>query len=463
MKRGERLLVAACFLAACSLLYAQGNSAAATCKAAEFDTTTEFVNGPADYFTVAFNLRNISGHSCLLDGPLYGPSFNPDRVPGENPVALCYDCEHRLPNGQYPVVAPLTLKPDQLAYLSYRWKTKPPDEAIHCMQPQAMSGPVAVNVPALLKPVCSAVEVSRYVAGAFPGSIFKERQGFNLTSGRNTYYEGESFFLHVSPVTPPTQRDGCPILYMRQRSPDGTTRIDTVLPAAFKGYSWAVPGLEPGDWQSGFLVDSGARSRWTGLGKHAFEVFQVADAPDSGRISFTHSNRLRTEIADASTIPRKWGPKVKGLAVDVTLDKDTFQLREDVALHVAIENFDAPVPIYAFTECGSIQVEIFDAAGQRVPVSGRFETLNICTGHGFTLRYEKGKVVPYELALLSEGWLPNHTGTFTVVVTWAAWDNSDNGASLRGGRILAASEMPYAIVKASATFHIVDRDKSSAQ
>ncbi len=461
MNRGERLIAAACFLAACSLLQAQGASAAATCKAVDVNTTTEFVNGPADYFTVAFNLHNTSGRPCVLDS-WYGPSFSPDRVPGEKPFALCYDCEHWLPNGQYPVIAPLILNPDQLAHLAFRWKSKPPDETVRCLQPQVMWGPVLVNAPALLKPVCSAIDVSRYGAGVFPGSASSENQVFNLTSSRNMYYEGEFFFLHVSPAQP-TKGDSCPTFYMRQRSPDGTTRIDTVLPAAFKGCSWAVPGLEMSDWQSGFLVDSGARSRWTGLGEHTFEIFQVAEAPENGRISFVHSNQLRADIGDASTIPRKWGPKVKGLAVDLTLDKDTFQLREDVALHVAIENFDAVVPVYAYTECGSIQVEIFDAAGQPVPVSGRFATLGICTGHGFTLRYEKGKVVPYELALLAEGWLPNHTGTFTAVVTWAALVDSRNDSSGRGGRIYATPDKPYATVKASATFHVVDHDKSPAQ
>jgi hypothetical protein len=275
MKRWEWLIGVICLLLlAPSLGDAQATGVAATCKAADFDTTAEFVNGPADYFTVAFNMRNISGHSCILDGPLLGPSFYPDRVPGEKPFALCYDCEHRLPNGQYSPVAPLTLKPDQLAYLAFRWKTVPPDEAVRCLQPNWMAGPVlVVNAPALLKQVCSAIEVSRYMAGAFPGSVSNENQVFNLTSRRSTYYEGEFFSLHTSlvqPGTPPVSNDSCPTFYLRQRSPDGTTRIDAFKPPAFKGCPRPVLGLKLGDWESGFLVDSGARGAWGGLGEHTF-------------------------------------------------------------------------------------------------------------------------------------------------------------------------------------------------
>src|SRR4029077_7231755 len=58
-----------------------GSTHAPPCKSADLETSVQFINGPGNYFTVAFNMRNISDHSCVQDGPLYGPSFAPDRVP----------------------------------------------------------------------------------------------------------------------------------------------------------------------------------------------------------------------------------------------------------------------------------------------------------------------------------------------------------------------------------------------
>ena len=63
--------------------------------------------------------------------------------------------------------------------------------------------------------------------------------------------------------------------------------------------------------------------------------------------SFARSHKLTVQIDDPALIPRKWQGKVKGVGVDVTLGKDAYQLGGDVPLHIAIENFNAPVPIYA--------------------------------------------------------------------------------------------------------------------
>jgi hypothetical protein len=145
--------------------------------------------------------------------------------------------------------------------------------------------------------------------------------------------------------------------------------------------------------------------------------------------------------------------------VDVTLDKDTFRLGEDVALHIAIENFDAAVPVSQDPDCSGVQIEVLDAGGQLVSASKSFESFPGCLSHGFTTSYEKGKVVPYELPL-PEGWLPHHTGAYTVVVTWLAWELA---SSVPGMRARHASEVPYAVVKASATFNVVDLDNSPPQ
>jgi Resolvase, N terminal domain len=48
---------------------------------------------------------------------------------------------------------------------------------------------------------------------------------------------------------------------------------------------------------------------------------------------------------------RKWGPRVNGVAADVSLDKTTYQLNEDVPLHLAVENFNAAGSVRAWEIC----------------------------------------------------------------------------------------------------------------
>jgi hypothetical protein len=81
-------------------------SGASNCTVADFDANVRFANGPGNYYAIIIDKRNISNHPCIFDGPMYGPSFVPHSVPGDRPFALCYDCENRLPNGQYPIRAP---------------------------------------------------------------------------------------------------------------------------------------------------------------------------------------------------------------------------------------------------------------------------------------------------------------------------------------------------------------------
>ena len=128
-------------------------SGSLNCTVADFDVNLQFVNGPGNYYTVVVNRRNISGHPCVFDGPMYGPTLVPDRVPGHEPYSSCYYCEDRLPNGQTPVIPPLTVNPDQVARQTFRWRTTSSSEAALCLEPKWMSGPVLLVAPSLLKNV----------------------------------------------------------------------------------------------------------------------------------------------------------------------------------------------------------------------------------------------------------------------------------------------------------------------
>ncbi len=441
-------------------------SGTSNCTAADFDATLQFANGPGNYYTVVVDKRNISGHPCVFDGPMYGPSLVPDRVPGHAPYGLCYYCEDRLPNGQTPVIPPLTINPGQVARQTFRWGTTSSSDEAPCLEPKWMAGPVLLVAPSLLKRVCSDVEVSRFSL-AEPESVQMESREddrvpmFQLTADRNMYYEGESFALRLSRAQTSVQtsaaESGCPTLYLRQRSPDGETRIDEIQPFAFKNCGKPVLGHEPGDWQSGFDVDSGASSRWLGVGEHAMEVFQLSGSLDDPRLHFASSNVLRIQLGDHSAMPRKWGPRAKGIAADVTLDKETFRVGEDVPLHIAIEDFDAAVPLYGWDPvwdpCMVVGLEVQDIGGHSLSVSQRLPQWSVCTGHGFGPRpVAQGKVIPLERTLGKEGWLPNQPGTYTVVITWTPCFDPKNEAPSAGQ---SADLKPYAVVHATATLHVV--------
>lgn len=148
---------------------------------------------------------------------------------------------------------------------------------------------------------------------------------------------------------------------------------------------------------------------------------------------------------------------MKGIGVDVTLDKDTYRLGEDIPLHMAVEDFDAPVPIYTWDPlwdpCMTVGVDVLDEHGHPIGASDRFPDQSICMGHGFGPRpIEKGKVIPIERTLAGEGWLPNHPGTYTVRVRWASC-----GGKTPPPTGLVRDEKAYttyAAVQAEATIHI---------
>ena len=439
------------------------------CTQADFDTTLQFLDAPEGYFTILVNRRNLCTHACVFDGPMYGPSFVPDRVEGEKPIELCYYCDERLPNGQVRITPPLSIEPGQTAQQTIRWRTTPLDASTRCVQPQWMSDPLLVAAPSLLKKICSPVEVNRFrlipADSTLVGTPEQDKgAGIILSSDRTRYFQGESFSVRVASMHLASRKDElCPTLYLRQRSPDGETRVDEVHPLAFAGCGAPVLGHQVGDWQSGFDIDSGANSKWLGVGEHALQVFRVSGSTDSGEVRFESSNVLRLQIADGSLIERKW-TSVRGIAADITLDKDTFRLGEDVPLHMAIADLSAEAPIYGsdpvWDPCMVLGIAVKDSAGRQLSVDQRFMQWSICTGHGFGLKpYPKGTVIPVERTLGKEGWLPNRPGTYIVVLNWAPCTPSNKKHS---GKKNGTEMKPYATVEATATIHIVAENQAAS-
>ncbi|MGC1414074.1 MAG: hypothetical protein WA817_02245 [Candidatus Acidiferrum sp.] len=449
------------------------------CKPADLDTNVSFFHAPKNYFTVAFDMQNISESACVPDPQIGMPMFEVQPGKEIKPFALCSDCEDRLPNGEYRVYSPVVLNPAEVAHQTFRWKTAAPSEAVTCLKLSALFGPVLVVAPPLFPQVCSEIEVSRTHAGPFaPPSAKGEPQTeevqsgevFVLSSSKPRYYQDEGFTLHVGLASPgagaPSGED-CPTLFLRVKSPDGATRFDAARPSGFKtckSFTWGAD--RDRDWQSGFEVDSGVRSRWAGIGEHSFDLLEPVGSSSDGRIQFARSNKLTLQIDDPALIARKWGPKVKGVAVDVTLDKDTYQPGEDVPLHIAVENFDAPVPIYATNPVGdpylAIGVAVYDAMGRLLPENERSPAAAFWTGHGWPpILFPPGKLVPMERSLAAQGWLPAHPGTYLVVVTWCPID----GTNYKPGPeiSLGSDGRTYATVQAAVAFRVLGEETPAAQ
>jgi hypothetical protein len=86
------------FLAASSAVASHAQYAA-HCLASNLDATPQFFNGPENYFTVAFNLRNTSDHPCVIDGP--GRTvYNAGLVYRGSAFKFCCGCDRVLSNGQ---------------------------------------------------------------------------------------------------------------------------------------------------------------------------------------------------------------------------------------------------------------------------------------------------------------------------------------------------------------------------
>lgn len=220
--------------------------------------------------------------------------------------------------------------------------------------------------------------------------------------------------------------------------------LDEMTGAGFVGCHPYWPGRQKGNWNTGFPIEAGAGSHWEGLGEHQFQLFEQIQTQDSTP-TFRHTQILTLQIADPSKISRKWGPRINGVSADVSLDKTTYQLNEDVPLHLAVEDFNAAGSVRAWDPlwdpCSAISIRVLDAHGNPLPDNAR-QGMNLCSGHGFgpNKEFSQGKLYPIERSLTNEGWLPKEPGTYTIVVTWTP---------------LIGSSHEYTSVEARAHFTVV--------
>lgn len=447
------------------------------CKEADLEIHFEAYRSANSTFSLVTTGQNISGHSCSFDSQIFDPTLNltnPDDWEKAAPNRIAYPdcCKYGLIEEKESGTWNSVVNPGDTVRETFRWSAKPPKPGIACLNADWLSTRSwLLTAPSLLKNVCSDITVVSIEVASAPDEVNLARPPQDapliLTTSKTTYDEEEFFSLRLSrnrTEQRPTPVDaGCPTFFVWHRSDAGDTRTDEVQPYSFKGCPGEWPGSRDLDWDSGINVDSGAVSRWGGVGNHELQVFELTGPLPDGHYRLIPSNIVHIKTIDPASMARKWS-RTKGVGADIALDKDTYQLGEDIPLHMAIENFDADVPVYGpnpiMDECWSVGLKVLDSAGKEVSPQDRFEDFWGCNGHGFPpTAFEKGKLYPLEWHLESMGWLPKRTGTYTIVLSWCtstgSVENNDHGWK--------TNLSPYAIAEATATIRIVGNARPTAR
>lgn len=305
----------------------QGTGSLEGCRAADVDTTFQLTAGPGDEFTVAFDMRNITRHACILDRASYGANgspTNPDRTEPWGKVFVSTPDSNERVWGTARVTEQVSavLDPDKAAYFTIRWKTKPPRQNDPCVQVVAVNWPVHIVAPSLLKPLCSEIEVSpfsfrRLLAVTDPKAETEQDSGpqvLVLATKWSPNHESQGVRLHVSLRTDDTgssvSKDTRPTVYLRRRSPDDTTEFRATSPLPHKGCQKATDthvGVTAGvieeiDWKKGFDLDPdfcGSVIDPKRQGNYSFQVFKAV-ASSHEPVRFVDSNVVRTEFQDTA-------------------------------------------------------------------------------------------------------------------------------------------------------------------
>jgi len=402
------------------------------CPFDALDSTFQAIDGPDHNYTLALNLRNISGETCWMGTYPGGTGMAPDPAPDSTWVKICYrSCDQ---DEQGASDARITLAPGEWVHQTRRWKTSPAGGTAKCVSLTDMNWDKTVDFNSsywlfsrsLLKPICSPMWTSDYSPGQFlmdtvvslaPSSRVPALKWAN---DEGTSYTREHIPLRVTVEDPShllsLDERSCPRLFVRVRDAtpsqgmSRTTRVDEVRDVTCK--------IESAKRFTMDLDASYALTRKNDAGKGEYTVEASALAEIKGRhLLVGVTSGLRLSMVDGKFIRRNWGPPVEGVAVSLSLDKDLYDLGNDIPLHIALENFSSPAVIFAmdpYMDWPGAGVELQDANGNPIQPAGGGGV----GGHGFCHHFLPGLVFPVEVTLGQMGFRPDHPGTYKVIATW---------------------------------------------
>jgi hypothetical protein len=436
------------------------------CTASDLDVSFKFMNGPDADESVAINFRNVSESACVLRGGS-GAMFNDVRHGHNIWTKECRNCSS---DGGQLFPAPLTLAPGETGYFLLRWKNASVDGSGPCQEAGGFNTNVNSDIkhlylvvaPSLLGDICSVVKADSYLPGFFAdkrplpenGQRTEPSASIKLDSSSSTLYAGDSFSFFVSVNNPngqlPTDNNSCPVTFIRTRSAGGDTALEEISPYTKCTSNSSADGRSR-------LITMVLRATGLGvlnqLGSTSVQVQALAGPAHAQEVAMVASNELDLNIVDPATMSRAWGPQIKGVAVSLALDKENYEIGQDIPLRMAVENFSAARDIESGElPCGAgVTIEVRDSAGKEVTAQGGEM---VCMGHGWLIGYPKGKVVPLlGMTLRGLGILPDHADSYTVVAAWNALAAVDGAPS---GTNLNSNLEPYAVAHSiPATFRVL--------
>ncbi|HEV2699305.1 MAG TPA: hypothetical protein VGU90_15025, partial [Terriglobales bacterium] len=151
---------------------------------------------------------------------------------------------------------------------------------------------------------------------------------------------------------------------MRTRAADVDTAFEQINEYAMCTFA--------SEFNAGHLIRMVIRAPGLGvlneIGNTSVQLFFLASSSQAQELTMLDSNKVQIAIVDPVNMPRKWGERIKGLSVSLALDKDEYDLGEDVPLRIAVENFSAARVIESGElPCSAgVSVNIADSAGQEV-------------------------------------------------------------------------------------------------
>ena len=471
MRRVHWSALALILLASCppSAWASASDAAAPDCSAADLDVSYQFVNKSANE-QVIVNFRNISQRPCTLR-PGAGVSFADLRHGHSISTKECQNCDA---DGRANRVDPITVAVGATAYLVVSWVAAPVDGSGSCQEGGELNSYVNSDLKhgysiwsrRLLRDVCSVVRFDSYFPGVF-GEV-NEQLGndaqrkasvtINLTPSDEVFYADDSFWLYAdisdTDEVLPLDEHSCPALFLRTRASDGTAFFEDA-----GGQCRLTPAGERPGRSIRFEMSTSGRGALATRDEIRVELLALLGSSLAAQVEMVSSNALTLHAVTSASLPRRWGPEVKGLAVSLSLDKETYVLGEDVPLRLAVENFSAAADIVSGElPCSAgLRFDVRDSSGRAVQSPSH----SICTGHGWSQSYPRGEIVPVPgLTLEGKGYLPDQPGDYTVTVTWEAYSRT-NWYPLAGPVVSAAPSMPrppYAVVhSAPVAFHVVRR------
>lgn len=407
------------------------------CPSDALRVTFQAADGPDQRYTLAINKQNTSAETCFVDRQTHGAGFSPDLWPDGSRVKVSSPEARQTP----PAEGRINLAPGDSVHQTRTWTTSPRDASTQCVTPTEMTWStsyewnsyIRLSSPLLLKPICSDVVNTDYTAGPF----FSE--GIEDTGAPRIEWDNVGEVSSRDPIALRVRVEdpngvlvldehSCPRIFLLVPNVVKTAATPTHI-TYFDEMRNATCGIEYSGQgkQRSFVVDFDASYELAHDPIHSGEFLLNVSALTrrQGQYSLVGATKdLQLSMIDGKFIQRYWGPTIQGLAAALNLDKETYEVGDEITLHIGLENVSSPYLITSPVGMpGYVRVQIMDPGG--LPI----EPIAIPrSGNGAACKvFMLGEISALELKLKQLGYQLKRPGVYQAEVTWSAFKNATCG------------------------------------